>query len=54
VFVHFMLPRFRYITNLGLIGTDAPCGKPECDFLVFWRAGMSTRRCIQLISSSLP
>ena len=43
VFVHFMLPHFRYITDPGLIGNDAPCGKPECDFSVFWLAGVLAR-----------
>ncbi len=43
VFLHFMLPRLGYLTGLGLIGNDQPCGRPECDFSDFWRAGFTAR-----------
>ena len=42
-FVAHMLPRFAYLAGAP-IGADAPCQKPECDFSVFWPAGILARR----------
>jgi alpha-1,2-mannosyltransferase len=39
IFLHFMLPRFGYLLGALPIGNDQPCGRPECDFSVFWLAG---------------
>lgn len=43
VFLHFMLPRLGYLFGPELIGNDQPCGRPECDFSDFWRAGLTAR-----------
>src|SRR5208283_783996 len=55
VFVHFMLPRLRYLAGPGLIENDAPCGRPECDFSDFWRAGFTARMPLEKLQHlSLP
>jgi len=41
-FTAHMAPRFGYLTGRP-IGNDAPCHKPECDFSVFWPAGILAR-----------
>lgn len=38
-----MAPRLGYFVPGALIGNDQPCGRPECDFTDFWRAGLSVR-----------
>nr|WP_246344066.1 glycosyltransferase family 87 protein [Acidocella aromatica] len=43
IFLHFMLPRLGYLTSALPIGNDQPCGRPECDFSDFWRAGLTVR-----------
>jgi hypothetical protein len=43
VFVHNMAPRLGYFAHGALIGNDLPCGRPECDFYDFWRAGLTER-----------
>ncbi|WP_297371810.1 glycosyltransferase family 87 protein [Acidocella sp.] len=43
VFVHYMAPRLGYFAHGALIGNDLPCGRPECDFSDFWRAGITAR-----------
>ncbi|HUM07272.1 MAG TPA: glycosyltransferase family 87 protein [Acidocella sp.] len=55
VFVHFMLPRLHYLAGPGLIDNDQPCGKPECDFSDFWRAGFTARMPVEKLQHlSLP
>ncbi len=41
-FAEHMAPRFGYLTGRP-IGNDLPCNKPECDFSVFWPAGILAR-----------
>ncbi|GLR67402.1 hypothetical protein GCM10010909_20830 [Acidocella aquatica] len=38
-----MAPRLSYLTAHRPIANDAPCGRPECDFSVFWPAGRLAR-----------
>ncbi len=37
-FIAHMAPRFAYLTGTP-VAPDLPCGRPECDFSVFWPAG---------------
>ena len=34
-----MAPRLGYLTAHRAIANDLPCGRPECDFSVYWPAG---------------
>jgi alpha-1,2-mannosyltransferase len=43
VFYDHMAPRLSYLTTHKAIANDLPCGKPECDFSVFWPAGRLVR-----------
>jgi len=38
-FVHHMVPRLNYLAGAP-IAPDKPCGRPQCDFSVFWPAGI--------------
>ena len=42
-FYRHMAPRFSYLTAGRAIADDPPCGRPECDFSVFWPAGRLAR-----------
>jgi hypothetical protein len=41
-FAAHVLPRLRYLTGAPIAG-DLPCHKPECDFSIFWPAGILAR-----------
>jgi len=43
LFVENMLPRLAYLTGHAAIHPDWPCLTPECDFSVFWPAGLLAR-----------
>jgi len=43
LFVENMLPRLAYLTGNEPIHADWPCLTPECDFSVFWPAGLLAR-----------
>jgi hypothetical protein len=43
VFFHQMAPRLGYLTVHRAVANDPPCGSPECDFSVFWPAGVLAR-----------
>jgi len=43
VFLRKMLPRLDYLTAPKPPGADPPCLTPECDFSVFWPAGLLAR-----------
>ncbi len=43
VFCGKMLPRLGYLTAHRAIANDPPCITPECDFSVFWTAGVLAR-----------
>lgn len=38
-FIHHMAPRLDYLAGAP-IGPDMPCDRPQCDFSVFWPAGI--------------
>lgn len=42
-FLGVMLPRLRHLGAEGLRISDRPCGCPQCDFSVFWPAGLLAR-----------
>jgi len=42
-FLHNMVPRIWHLSPLGMRIVDRPCGSPECDFSVFWPAGLLLR-----------
>jgi hypothetical protein len=41
--VQNMRPRLAHISPAGMRIADAPCGTPQCDFSVFWPAGLLAR-----------